>query len=237
MDAQTNDSVLEENPLSLPIKKEDMHETGQQEYLFVHLAKTDAELTIFKQSMDAQTDSSFFDEDPLSSSIKKKIKYETERTEHLIAPVAMTEDKLSTSRQRMDAQTDSSFFDEDPLSSSIKKEIKHETERTEHLIAPVAMTDDKPTSRKDLVEEVINDVEERITESHLQTSKCVVCNKLKYKCVCDNVIDEEYNEFNCFSFKEKCLQITEKPDKERNVFSSSYSHVFFVRSLSLRDLL
>ncbi|XP_075236583.1 uncharacterized protein LOC142333414 isoform X2 [Lycorma delicatula] len=99
MDAQTNDSVFEENPLSLPIKKEDMHETGQQEYLFVHLAKTDDELTIFKQSMDAQTDSSFFDEDPLSSSIKQEIKHETERTEHLIAPVAMTDDKLSTSRQ------------------------------------------------------------------------------------------------------------------------------------------
>ncbi|XP_075236369.1 uncharacterized protein LOC142333252 [Lycorma delicatula] len=98
MDAQTNDSVLEENPLSLPIKKEDMHETGQQEYLFVHLAKTDDELTIFKQSMDAQTDSSFFDEDPLSSSIKQEIN-ETERTEHLIAPVAMTDYKLSTSRQ------------------------------------------------------------------------------------------------------------------------------------------
>ncbi|XP_075236321.1 uncharacterized protein LOC142333221 isoform X2 [Lycorma delicatula] len=125
---------------------------------------------------------------------------------------------MSNLKNRMDAQTDSSFFDEDPLSSSIKKEIKHETERTEHLIAPVAMTDDKPTtSRKDLVE-VINDVEERITESHLQTSKCVVCNKLKYKCVCDNVIDEEYDEFNCFSFKEKCLQIIEKPVKERNVF-------------------
>ncbi|XP_075236392.1 uncharacterized protein LOC142333265 [Lycorma delicatula] len=76
-----------------------MHETGQQEYLFVHLAKTDDELTIFKQSMYAQTDSSFFDEDPLSLSIKKEIKYETERTEHLIAPVAMTDDKLSTSRQ------------------------------------------------------------------------------------------------------------------------------------------
>ncbi|XP_075233043.1 uncharacterized protein LOC142331193 isoform X3 [Lycorma delicatula] len=99
MDAQTNDSVLEENPLSLPIKKEDMHETGQQEYLFVHFAKTDDKLTIFKQSMDAQTDSSFFDEDPLSSSIKQEIKHETERTVHLIAPVAMIDDKLTTSRQ------------------------------------------------------------------------------------------------------------------------------------------
>ncbi|XP_075221138.1 uncharacterized protein LOC142324217 isoform X2 [Lycorma delicatula] len=99
MDAQTNDSVLEENPLSLPIKKEDMHETGQQEYLFVHLAKTDDKLTIFKQSMDAQTDSSFLDEDPLSSSIKQEIKHETERTVHLIAPVAMIDDKLTTSRQ------------------------------------------------------------------------------------------------------------------------------------------
>ncbi|XP_075237644.1 uncharacterized protein LOC142333915 isoform X1 [Lycorma delicatula] len=100
MDAPTNDSVLEENPLSLPIKKEDMHETGQQEYLFVHLAKTDDDkLTIFKQSMDAQTDSSFFDEDPLSSSIKQEIKHETERTVHLIAPVAMIDDKLTTSRQ------------------------------------------------------------------------------------------------------------------------------------------
>ncbi|XP_075233430.1 uncharacterized protein LOC142331427 isoform X2 [Lycorma delicatula] len=95
MDAQTNDSVLEENPLSLPIKKEDMHETGQQEYLFVHLAKTDDDkLTIFKQSMDAQTDSSFLDEDPLSSSIKQEIKHETERTVHLIAPVAMIDDIL-----------------------------------------------------------------------------------------------------------------------------------------------
>ncbi|XP_075235432.1 uncharacterized protein LOC142332724 [Lycorma delicatula] len=121
----------------------------------------------------------------------------------------------------MDAQTDSSFFDEDPLSLNIKKEIKHETERTEHLIAPVAMTDDKlSTSGQDLVEEVINDVEERITESGLQTSKCVVCNKLKYKCICDNVIDEEYDDFSSFSFKEKCFQITEKPVKERNVISS-----------------
>ncbi|XP_075237737.1 uncharacterized protein LOC142333968 [Lycorma delicatula] len=102
MDAQTNDSVLEENPLSLPIKKEDMHETGQQEYSFVHLAKTDDDkLTIFKQSMDAQTDSSFLDEDPLSSSIKQEIKHETERTVHLIAPVAMIDDKLTTSRQQI----------------------------------------------------------------------------------------------------------------------------------------
>ncbi|XP_075237819.1 uncharacterized protein LOC142334038 [Lycorma delicatula] len=109
MDAQTNDSVLEENPLSLPIKKEDMHETGQQEYLFVHLAKTDDDkLTIFKQSMDAQTDSSFLDEDPLSSSIKQEIKHETERTVHLVAPVAMIDDKLTTSRQGIIAETETS---------------------------------------------------------------------------------------------------------------------------------
>ncbi|XP_075232877.1 uncharacterized protein LOC142331093 isoform X2 [Lycorma delicatula] len=118
-------------------------------------------------------------------------------------------------KESMDVQTDSSFFDEDPLSSSIKKEIKHETERTEHMIAPVAMTDDKlSTSRQDHIEEV-TDVEKRVTESSLKTSKCVVCNKLKYKCICDNVIDD----LNSFSFKEKCLQITEKPVKERNVIS------------------
>ncbi|XP_075237880.1 uncharacterized protein LOC142334082 [Lycorma delicatula] len=99
MDAQTSNSVLEQNLLSLPIKIENVHESGQQEYFFVHLAKTNDGLTIFKQSMDAQTDSSFFDEDPLSSSIKQEIKHETERTVHLIAPVAMIDDKLTTSRQ------------------------------------------------------------------------------------------------------------------------------------------
>ncbi|XP_075231798.1 uncharacterized protein LOC142330443 [Lycorma delicatula] len=165
MDAQTSNLVWEENPLALPIKIENVHESGQQEYLFVHLAKTDDVLTIFKQSMDVQTDSSFFDEDPLSSSIKKEIKHETERTEHMIAPVAMTDDKLSTSRQN-------------------------------HI-------------------EEVTDVEKRVTESSLKTSKCVVCNKLKYKCICDNVIDD----LNSFSFKEKCLQMTEKPVKVRNVIS------------------
>ncbi|XP_075213629.1 uncharacterized protein LOC142319842 [Lycorma delicatula] len=59
-DAQTGDSVLEENPLSLPIKKENMHETGQQEYLFVHVAKTDDDLTICKQSIKTRKDVKIF---------------------------------------------------------------------------------------------------------------------------------------------------------------------------------
>ncbi|XP_075236615.1 uncharacterized protein LOC142333427 [Lycorma delicatula] len=48
IDGQTGNSFLEEDPLSLLVKKENMHETEQKDYLFVPLAKTDDEPTIFK---------------------------------------------------------------------------------------------------------------------------------------------------------------------------------------------
>ncbi|XP_075232996.1 uncharacterized protein LOC142331171 [Lycorma delicatula] len=215
MDPQTDSSFFDEDPLSLSIKKEIKHETERTEHLIAPVAMTDDKPTTSRQSLDPQTSDSVLEENPLSlpiNSVQEELSF---------VHFSKTDDGLTIFKQSMDAQTDSSFFDEDPLSLSIKKEIKHETERTEHLIAPVAMTDDKPTtSRQDLIEEVINDVEERITESSLQRSKCVVCNKLKYKCICDYVIDEEYEDFSSFSFKEKCLQITEKPVKERNVISS-----------------
>ncbi|XP_075217598.1 uncharacterized protein LOC142322421 [Lycorma delicatula] len=197
------------------------HEKEQTEYLFVPADKPYDKQTIFKQSMNAQTGSSFLNEDTLSSSIKEEIKHEIEQTGCLFAPVAMKDDKLATSRQRMNAQTGSSFLNEDPLPSSIEVEIKRETEQTANLFAPVAMIDDKlATSRQNLSEEAIDDVDERSTESSLQTSKCVVCNKLKNNCICDNDIGKEYHGLNSFSFKENCMQITEKKVKEGNIISS-----------------
>ncbi|XP_075236269.1 uncharacterized protein LOC142333190 [Lycorma delicatula] len=122
--------------------------------------------------------------------------------------------------KNIDAQTGNSFLEEDPLSLPVKKENMHETEQKEYLFVPLAKTDDEQTIFKHDSEEAIGDVEERSTESILLTSKCVVCNKLKNNCICDNVVGKEYGNLNSFAFKEKCLQLTNKTDEEMNIITS-----------------
>ncbi|XP_075235782.1 uncharacterized protein LOC142332947 [Lycorma delicatula] len=148
IDAQTDSSFFDEDPLSLSIKKEIKHETERTEHLIAPVAMTDDKPTTSRQSLDPQTSDSVLEENPLSLPIKKEKMHESVQEEHSFVHLSKTDDGLTIFKQSMDAQTDSSFFDEDPLSLSIKKEIKHETERTEHLIAPVAMTDDKPTTSR-----------------------------------------------------------------------------------------
>ncbi|XP_075235502.1 uncharacterized protein LOC142332771 [Lycorma delicatula] len=96
MDAQTCNSFLEEDPLSLPVKKENVHETEQTEYLFVPPAKTDDEETIFKQSMDAQTGNSVLEEVPFSLPIKIENTHETEQKEYLFVTLSKTSDDGQT---------------------------------------------------------------------------------------------------------------------------------------------
>ncbi|XP_075235500.1 uncharacterized protein LOC142332769 [Lycorma delicatula] len=122
----------------------------------------------------------------------------------------------------IDGQTGNSFLEEDPLSLLVKKENMHETEQKDNLFVPLAKTDDEQTIFNHDNEKTIGDVEERNTESILLTSKCVVCNKIKNNCTCDNVVGKEYDHLNSFAFKEKCLQITNKTDEEMNIITSHH---------------